>query len=60
MDLESPFQRFLDDELDVILVEVIPPFGRNTLASSPSALTLKGAEGNGLFSCLKIRNGVMF
>ena len=27
----------------------IPSFGKNTHVSSPSAMTLKGAEGNGLF-----------
>ena len=53
MDLEPPFQRFLDDELDVILVEVIPPFGQDTLASSPSAMTLMGAEGSDCFEGLR-------
>ena len=55
MDLESPFWRFLNDELDVILVKVIPSFGRDTLASSPSAMTSREPKEMDDFHALNLK-----
>lgn len=45
VDLESPFWRFLYDDLDVFLVRFTSHFSQKALDSSPSAMNSKRAEG---------------